>query len=215
MIGAAQAPITSTTLRFGIAYGAGTPTGEIDGVIAAPSGFVTWAALPISRRSPIGIRGEFSILTIPEERASGMLLQDVDLDLTIRSTIGFTGVGPRLETRAGPIVIAGAVMGGVTRSIVDANGRLTGPVQMTSVALSQSEQAMTIKGALDVYLPIHFGRQDAAIGLTAGLDWLRSGRLTVLRSGTFRLSDDGELSQESIEAPITMWGWRVGLGLFF
>jgi hypothetical protein len=215
VIGAAPAPITSTVLRFGIAYAAATPTGTLGDVIAAPSGFATWAALPLSRTSPLGIRGEFSILTIPEERGSSVLLPGAELDVSVRSTIGFTGAGPRLETRLGPVVVAGALMGGVSRSIVDVNGRVTAGLQVISVGISQSEQALSAKGALDLYLPLHFGRQDAALGLTAGLDMVTSATLTVLRSDTFRLVDGERVTLESAETGITMWGWRVGLGLFF
>ncbi len=214
-IGAAQVPIASTALRFGIAYATATPTGTFGDVIAPPSGFATWAALPLSRTSPLGIRGEFSILTIPEERGNTILTPAIDLDVTIRSTVGFTGVGPRLETRLGPLVLAGAAMGGVSRFIVDVSGRLTSGPQVTSVTISESEQAVTAKGALDLYLPLHFGRQDAALGLSAGLDWLASSKVTAPRSGSFRLVENDRVALESDESAITMWGWRVGVGLFF
>jgi hypothetical protein len=106
-------------------------------------------------------------------------------------------------------------MGGVSRFILDVNGRLTAGPQVSSVAISQSEQAVAAKGVLDLYLPFYFGRQDAAIGLTAGLDWLTSSRITAVRSGSFRLVDGERVVLEDQETPITMWGWRVGVGLFF
>lgn len=214
-IGAAQAPIASTALRFGIAYAAATPTGTFGDVVAAPSGFATWAALPLSRTSPLGIRGEFSILTIPEERGNTTLSPGADLDVTIRSTVGFTGVGPRLETRLGPLVLAGAAMGGVSRFIVDVNGRLTAGPQVFSVTISESEQAVSAKGVLDLYLPLYFGRQDAALGLSAGVDIITSTKVTAPRSGSFRLGDDDRVTVESDDSAITMRGWRVGVGLFF
>jgi hypothetical protein len=213
-IGVAQAPIASTTLRFGIAYAAATPTGAFRDYVAPPSGFATWAALPLSRTSPLGVRAEFSILTIPEERATSLIAPGVDLDVSVRSTVGFTGVGPRLETSLGPLVVAGAVMGGLSRFIVDVNGRVEIGPQVLSVGISQSEQAPSMKATLDAYLPLYFGRQDAAIGLTAGLDWRTSTTLTVLRSGSFALDGD-RLLQEEAESAVTMWGWRVGVGLFF
>lgn len=214
-IGAAQAPIASTALRFGIAYATATPTGTFGEVIAPPSGFSTWAALPLSRTSPLGIRAEFSILTIPEERGNTTLTPGTELDVTIRSTVGFTGVGPRLETRVGPLVLAGAAMGGVSRFIVDVNGRLTSGPQILSVTISESEQALAAKGVLDLYLPLYFGRQDAALGLSAGVDLITSTTITAPRSGTFRLGDDDRVMVESGEAAITLRGWRVGVGLFF
>lgn len=214
-VATAQVAIASTTLRFGMAYLEGTPTGSFGDAVTAANGFSTWFALPLSRTSPLGLRAEFSILTIPEDRATVPFADDAALTFTLRSTVGFTGVGPRLETRVGPLVVAGAVMGGLTRVIADVNGVLEIGPQVISVELSESEQALSAKAVLDAYLPLLHGARGAAIGLVAGLDWQRSTAANVIRSGSLQFVPPGEVRADVTRTPVALWGWRVGVGVYF
>lgn len=214
-IGVAQAPVASAIPRFGIALAEGTPRGELAGVVRPPTGFTTWVSLPLASRSPLGLRAEFSILTVPEERTTLAPSDDTTLELTLRSTLGFTGVGPRIEARVGPAIVAASAMGGLTRVIADLNGRLAQGDQLTSVALSESENVLAVKGVLDLYVPLLSGSRDAALALTAGVDWTTSGRAAVVRSNSLRITGPGEVRAGQDEAPVTLTAWRVGVGLFF
>ncbi len=214
-VATAQVAIASTTLRFGMAYLQGTPTGSFGDVVRGADGFATWFALPLSRTSPLGIRAEFSILTIPEDQATVPFADDTELAFTLRSTVGFTGVGPRLETRVGPLIVAGAVMGGLTRVIADVNGVLEVGPQVISVELSESEQALSAKAVLDAYFPILHGARGAALGLVAGLDYQRSTAVNVIRSGSLEFVPPGEVRVDVATTPVSLWGWRVGVGVYF
>jgi hypothetical protein len=203
-------------LRFGLAYTTGKPQGRLASLVAAPTGFSAWLSLPFSRTSWLGLRGEFSVLTVPEESVIvGIPQQSTEITVTLRSTIGFTGAGPRIEIPAGPVVFAGSIMGGLTRVISDLTGRAEVGEQLFAVGISESDNAIAAKATVDLYLPLLKGPRDAALGLSAGFDWTTSRQLGYPEQGSFRIDEGGDLVVNRSEVPISMLVWRVGVGVVF
>lgn len=211
---AAQSP-THSAIRFGIAYAAATPRGGFATFAEQPAGFSSWVTLPLARGARLGLRGEFSIFTIPESRvvvpADGL----DDLTVTLRSTVGFTGAGPRITLPVGPLVLEASVMGGLTRVIADVAGQARAGAQRVSVSASESENVLGAKGSLDFYLPLVTGQGGAALAITTGLDWATSAEVGFVESGGLRVVDQSRLEVATGRAAATYTAWRLGLGLYF
>lgn len=197
-------------LRFGL----GRAAGNMHHDLGAPVGFVAWMTLPVSRTSWVGIRGEFAVLAVPEERIE---IGDDGTAATIglQSTITFTGVGPRVEHPVGPVILGGAVMAGLTRAIIDVTGRASVDDEIHSLAISSSENSLGVKLSGDIHLPLYHGRGGAALGLAGGVDWTTSGRIPFPVPGSFTLAAPDRLEVAAPETAIRMWGWRIGLGVVF
>lgn len=215
----ATAPLAAqsrtSAIRFGIAYAAATPRGDFDAFAERPAGFSSWVTLPLARGARLGIRGEFSIFTIPESRVMVPVTGIDELSVTLRSTVGFTGAGPRLTLPLGPLVLETSVMGGLTRVIIDVAGQARAGAQRVSVSTSESENALGAKASLDLYLPLVAGQGGAAVALTGGLDWATSAEVGFVEAGGLRLDDQTRLEAVTGRASATYTAWRLGLGLYF
>jgi hypothetical protein len=197
-------------LRFGL----GRAAANMHHGLGSPVGFVAWMTLPVSRTSWIGIRGEFAVLAVPEERIE-IISDGSSAVLGLQNTVTFTGVGPRVEYPLGPAIVGGAVMAGLSRAIIDVTGRASVDEQVHSLAVSSSENSLGVKVSGDIHLPLYHGRGGAALGLAGGIDWTTSGRIPFPRPGSFRLVGSDLLEVDAPETAIRMWGWRIGLGVVF
>jgi hypothetical protein len=203
-------------IRFAVAWSRGTPRGNLAEIADAPQGFTAQLALPVSRTARVGIRAEFSVLTFPERT---LHTEDPEtgtsLDATIRGTVGFTGAGPRLESRLGPVAIAVGAMGGFVRVITDATARTVTGDNSTSAALSLSDYAFAAKASLDLHLALLRGPSGTALGVVAGIDWLQSGQVEFPELRSFRVAAPGELTLERPTVSPSMMSVRAGVGVEF
>lgn len=212
----AQASVTrEAPLRFAVAWAGGSPRGELAEVAEAPEGFVAWLSLPFDRGAAIGLRAEFSVLAFPEQQVSRDVAPDAVLDLTVRGTIGFTGVGPRLELRAGPVAVSGAILAGYTRVITDITGVVTDGTGVNSVAVSESEYALATKLSLDGYLPLYRGVRGTGLVATGGVDYTTAGRTALPRRDAFGLDTEGRLVLDRPAVAPTLLVVRAGMSLEF
>jgi hypothetical protein len=211
---AAQTPAHSA-IRFGIAYAAATPRGAFATFAEQPAGFSSWVTLPLARGARLGLRGEFSIFTIPEARVVVPTAGIDELSVTLWSTVGFTGAGPRITLPLGPLVVEASVMGGLTRVIADVAGQARAGAQRVSVSASESENVVGAKASLDLYLPLVAGQGGAAVALTGGLDWATSAEVGFVEAGGLRLVDQTRLEVATGRAAAAYTAWRLGLGLYF
>jgi hypothetical protein len=211
---AAQAPSTSA-IRFGIAYASATPRGGFATFAEQSAGFSSWVTLPLARGARLGIRGEFTIFTIPEARVVVPTEGIDEFAVTLRSTVGFTGAGPRITLPVGPFAVEASVMGGLARVIADVAGQARSGAQRVSVSASESENVVAAKASLDLYLPLVGGPGGAAVALTGGFDWATSAEVGFVESGGLRLVDQSRLEVATGRASAAYAAWRLGLGLFF
>ncbi len=202
-------------LRFGVAWARGAPRGEFAQVARAPEGFVAWLSLPITRESPIGLRAEFSVLTVPEELVTLPVTGGGELDVTARGTVGFTGAGPRLELGSGGLALGVAVMAGYVRMITDATARVVRDELTTSSAASDSDYALAAKLSGDLHLPVYRGVRGTALALTAGADYLAAGAAAFPRRDAFRVGDTGALELERPLVRPSMLVVRAGVSVEF
>lgn len=202
-------------LRFAVGWARGAPRGDLAEVTGPLQGFAAWLSLPLTRGSAVGLRAEFSVLTVPEQVQSVAFEGAVDLDVTVRGTIGFTGVGPRLEVRAGPLAFSAAVMGGYARVITDVTGRITHGAGLNSVAVSESDYALAGKVSGDLYLPVYRGSRNTALVATAGFDVTTGGRAKIPRRDSFNVGPDGTLELERPNVRPTMLVLRAGVSAEF
>ncbi len=216
---AAQSPGgTEAPLQFGIEYGRASPRGEFASIVDAPSGFSAWMALPFTRRSALGIRGEFSVFTLAEQVATQAF--DLgngaagDLELDIRGTIGFTGAGPRLAVSLGPVAAGAHVMVGVLRVITDISAVATIGEQSLSDAASRSDFTVGYKAGVDGYLALFRGIRGTSLGIGAGLDAARGGPVGLVRGGSLTSTAEGFVATAAVVRP-TMLIVRIGLAATF
>lgn len=199
-------------LRFGL----GRAAASLHHDLGSPVGFAAWMTLPVSRSSWVGIRGEFAVLAVPEERIIlGVEGSDETARVGLQSTVTFTGVGPRVEGTVGPAVVGLAAMAGLTRVIVDVTGRASSGGEVHSLAVANSENALGVKIAGDYYVPLYHGRGGASLGLAGGVDWTTSGRVPLPVPGSFTLELPDRLVVDAPVSAVRMWGWRIGLGVIF
>jgi hypothetical protein len=203
----------SAAIRFGVTFARGVPQGEFRDVTDPLIGFSTWLSLPVRRGSPIGIRGEFSVLTLPEQQAT-FPLPDDDAEISLRGTIGFTGVGPRVEVRAGPLVVTAAAMIGLSRVIADASAVIDSPDGVRSVVITDSDIAVAYRTSADAYLALLRGKTGADVGLMVGVDAASGGRQPFSVRQTLRLEGD-QLLVESADVRPSMLVLRAGLSASF
>lgn len=208
-----EADEPSAAIRFGVNYARGNPQGAFRAVTDALNGFSTWLSLPIRRGSPLGIRGEFSVLTLPEQEATFPLV-DTDAAISLRGTIGFTGVGPRLEIGTGPVAVTVAAMIGFSRVIADASAVIDGPGGVRSVVTTDNDIALAYRLTADAYLPLYRGGSEADIGAVVGADLTSGGRQPFSVPATLRVEDDALLVESSDVRP-AMLVLRVGLSASF
>lgn len=213
-LGAQLAVTREAPLRFAVAWAQGSPQGDFADVTEAPEGFAAWLSLPVIRRSSIGLRAEFSVLTVPEQVVSAPT-DEGELTVTVRGTVGFTGVGPRLEFRAGVLSLAAAAMAGYTRVITDATGQLVGDGATTSAAASDSDYAFAGKLSGDLYVPVYRGVRGTAVVLAAGADYTTGGETAFPRQDAFRIVGPGELELERPTVRPTMVVVRAGVSVEF
>ncbi len=203
-------------LRFGVAWTGAGNRGDLAALSEGPTGFTVQLSLPITRSSPLGIRGEFSVLTFPERTLTVPAGDgESELEVAARGTIGFTGAGPRLEVRAGPAAVSATVMGGFVRMITDVTGRTTVAGARTSASISESDYAFAFKAALDGYLGLYRGAQGTAIGLVAGVDLLRGGAVTFPALGTMRMPGEGVVTIDRPGVKPELFAVRAGVGVEF
>lgn len=209
---------TEAPLQFGIEYGRATPRGDFAGVVDAPSGFSAWMALPFTRRSALGLRGEFSVFTLAEQVAT----QSLDLgngttgslELDVRGTIGFTGAGPRLAVSLGPLAAGAHVMVGVLRVITDISAVATVGVQSLSDAASLSDFTVGYKAGVDGYLALFRGIRGTSLGVGAGVDVASGGPVGLVRGGSLTSTEVGFVATPAVVRP-TMLILRIGLAATF
>ena len=207
-------PSQVSAIRFGVTLGQGIPQGTFADASDRLSGFVAWFGLPFTRTSPLGLRAEFSVLEVPAQVETRSVEGGGELELTLRGTVNFTGAGPRLAGWIGPVVAVGAVQIGYTRLITDITGTLGDETTTFSDAISFSEYALAGKATLDLVLPI-FDRGGAALGATAGLDYMRSSAVPFPVQGTFDIEPPGTLVVENADVELNMFIWRVGVAFRF
>ncbi|HRP08486.1 MAG TPA: hypothetical protein PLL69_08360 [Gemmatimonadales bacterium] len=203
-------------LRFAVAWTGASSRGDLAELADNPAGFTAQLSLPLTRSSPLGIRGEFSVLTFPERvlTVPGGF-QDAELEVAARGTIGFTGAGPRLEARSGPFALAGAVMGGFVRMITDVTGRATVDGVRSSASISESDYAFAFKALIDGHLALYRGVQGTTIGLVTGVDFLRGGRVTFPALGTMRMANEGVITIDRPGVVPEVITVRLGVGVEF
>ncbi len=214
---AAQLTTRNAPLRFGVEYARATPVGSFAELTDAATGFLAWIALPISRRSGLGITAEFSVLTVPE-RTVELLLSEPAAELTVnlRTTLTFVGVGPRLEARVGHLALAASLMPGFTRVITDLGGVVRQGIAQQSVALSNSDYALAMKGGLAVTFPLYVGRHATGVGLAGGIDYTVAGRAPFPNRNGFGVAPDrSALRLERSEVALNHWRLHAGLGVEF
>lgn len=186
---------SASPIRFAVAWTSGSPHGNLGTIAEAPGGFTAQLALPLARNTAVGIRAEFSVLTFPERAiliaADG---EHQEITVTARGTIGFTGAGPRLEGRLGPLAIGAGIMGGFVRVITDANVRGGEGATAHSALISESDFALAGKVAVDLHLALFRGPYGTAVGLVAGADWSTGGEVAFPDLQSFRLATSGELT---------------------
>jgi hypothetical protein len=214
-LGAQFAVTREAPLRFAVAWARGAPQGEFAAVTDPPSGFVAWLSMPVTRNSTVGLRAEFSVLTVPEQFLSVPLEGGGDLEVTARGTVGFTGVGPRLEFRAGPFSLSTGVMAGYTRVITDATGQVLEGGTTGSVAASESDYAFAAKASGDLYFPVYRGARGTAVAVTGGLDYLTGGDAAFPRRDSFRVGGPGVLELDRPQVRPTMVIVRAGVSVEF
>ncbi len=214
-IAAQVGPVLDAPLTFGIAWSRGTPSTALAAAIEPPRGFTASISLPVTRRSAIGIRGEFSILTIPSQALVVSYTTPsatVTLDATVRGTIGFTGAGPRVAMAVGPIELGVAALAGVTRVITDASAQASSGDLSISTSASSSDFTYGVKAVLDGYLPLYRGVRGTSIGLAVGIDYLTGGPVVFARRSSFRVNPAGDLVIGRAATRPTMLVLRAGLG---
>lgn len=210
-----EAQQATAPLRFGVAWSRGTPRGELSEIADAPQGFTAQLALPVSRTARVGIRAEFSVLTFPERSlqiSSGE--SGGTVNVTVRGTVGFTGAGPRIETRLGPFAMAVGAMGGFVRVITDATAR-SDVDGGSSAALSLSDYAVAGKASADVHLALYRGPSGTAVGVVGGVDWLTGGKVAFPQMNSFRLTGPGVLTLDRPIVAPSMLVLRAGVGVEF
>ncbi len=216
---AAQAAVVADApLAFGIAWGRGTPQGDFADVVDAPQGFVAWLSLPVTRRSRLGIRGEFSILTLPEQTRSVPYVTPgatIALDVVLRGTLAFTGAGPRLALGLGPLQLGVAGMVGVVRGINDLTAQASVGDRSLSDAVSLSDFTVGVKGVLDAYLPLYRGARGTSIGLAGGVSWFTGGPVEFARRSSLAIDEQALLRVDRQVAHPTMLVVRAGVGAAF
>lgn len=212
----APAPAAAPPLHFGLAFGTGTPLGEFGRNVETARGFSSWVSVPLTRTAKFGIRGEFSVLTFPEQSLAVTFEESgAEAVATLRSTVGFTGLGPRLETRLGPATLTGAAMAGLARLIVDVGAQASLGEQLVSATQSLSENRPALKLVGDVLIPLYHGRSSAAIGITGGVDWLVSGAMEYPRRQSLTVTEEREIVIGTARSAIRLAGVRVGVGVVF
>lgn len=211
-----EAQQATAPLRFGVTWSRGAPQGELAEIADAPQGFTAQLALPVSRTARVGIRAEFSVLTFPERSLQvGDEGSGATADVTVRGTVGFTGVGPRIETRLGPFAMALGAMGGFVRVITDATARSEVDGERTSAALSLSDYAIAGKASADLHLALYRGPSSTAVGIVGGVDWLTGGQVGFPQMNSFRLSSPGVLTLDRPVVAPSMFVIRAGVGVEF
>lgn len=203
-------------VRFGVAWTRATPQGSLAEVADRPSGFTAWVALPFTRTSSFGLRGEFSILPFPEQRLS---VPDPEtggtLEAAVRGTIGFTGAGPRADLRWRGITLGGAVMGGLVRLITDVNARAQVDDQSFTATFSENDYAFAGKASVDLHVGVYRGNHGDGIGVVVGADWMTGGEVTFPVRETLRAGGAGTLTVDQRAVAPTLFGLRAGVSVQF
>lgn len=212
------APLTAqdgaSPIRFAVAWTGGTPHGDLGRIAEPPEGFTAQLALPLARNTAIGIRAEFSVLTFPERvLVVGADDDSQEITVTARGTIGFTGAGPRLEARLGPVVLGGAAMAGFVRVITDATARTGSGDAVQSALISESDFAFAGKAALDLHVALFRGPYGTAVGLVAGADWSTGGAVAFPDLRSFRLTTTDTLTLQRPPVKPTVSTVRLGVAV--
>jgi hypothetical protein len=214
---AAQLTTRDAPLRFGVEYARATPTGDFAALTDAATGFLAWIALPVSRRSPLGLGAEFSVLTVPERQVAVPLRDPTaELSVALRTTVTFVGTGPRVEARVGHLSLGASLMPGFTRVIVDLGGVVRSGTAQRSVALSHSDYALALKGGLALTVPVYVGRHATGIGLAAGVDYTMAGRAPFPDRDSFDYdAPNDRLLLERREVSLSHWRAHAGVAVEF
>lgn len=204
---------SSAPVRFGVAWTQGAPQGEFAAVAARPAGFTSWVTLPLDQRLALGIRAEFSVLTFPEERRR--IGTGTPVDFAVRSTIGFTGAGPRVEVRRGRLALAAGVMGGFIRLINDVSARAGAQQQLRTAGLSLSDYAWAAKASADLHWSVYRGRHGDGVGLVAGVDWGTGGKMPYPLRESLRVGGQGTVQVDDRVITPNLFAIRAGVGVEF
>jgi hypothetical protein len=203
-------------IRFAVAWSRGAPQGELADIADVPQGFTAQIGLPVSRTARLGIRAEFSVLTFPERTVQlGPDDDGATADVTVRGTIGFTGVGPRIELSRNRLAVALGAMGGFVRVITDATARADLAGDRSSAALSLSDYAVAFKTSADLHYSVFCGGAATCVGIVVGADYITGGKAAFPDLGTFRLTGPGALTLDRPAVAPNMFGIRAGVGVEF
>ena len=197
----------------------------ISGVLARPVGefqdFVDWGGgidlygvINLSRRGPVGIRIDGSVLMYGHETLRQPLsntIQRVMVDVDTDNLIGSLGVGPQLTLGQGPLrpYVYGTVGFSYFATVSSASGTADAGAFASSTNFDDVTTALTAGGGL--LLRLSRGKHPVSLDFSAQKTY--HGETAYLREGSLLESPDGSISFVPIRSETNLVTFRLGVAI--
>ena len=199
---------------FGINGVLARPVGEFQDFVDWGGGIDLYGVINLSRRGPVGIRIDGSVLMYGHETLRQPLsntIQRVMVDVDTDNLIGSLGVGPQLTLGQGALrpYVYGTVGFSYFATVSSASGTADRDAFASSTNFDDVTTALTAGGGL--LLRLSRGKHPVSLDLSAQKTY--HGETTYLREGSLLESPDGSISFVPIRSETNLLTFRVGVAI--
>ncbi len=199
---------------FGISGVLARPVGEFQDFVDWGGGIDLYGVINLSRRIPVGIRIDGSLLSYGHESFRQPLsntIQRVTVDVDTDNLIASLGVGPQLTLGQGALrpYVYGTVGFSYFATVSSVSGTANSDAFASSTNYDDVTAALTAGGGL--LLRISRGKHPVSLDLSAQKTY--HGETTYLREGSLLESPDGSISFIPIRSETNLVTFRVGIAI--
>ena len=199
---------------FGINGVLARPVGEFQDFVDWGGGIDLYGVINLSRRSPVGIRIDGSVLLYGHETLRQPLsntIQRVMVDVDTDNLIASLGVGPQLTLGHGVLrpYVYGTVGFSYFATVSSVSGTADPDAFASSTNYDDVTAALTAGGGL--LLRISSGEHPVSLDVSAQKTY--NGETTYLRKGSLLESPDGSISFIPIRSETNLVTFRVGVAI--